>query len=67
MEPSFLEALKPAVLRQLQVCFFKTFGSIGNLNQLHVTLFLLLFALQLNAAKETILMLSSKQLLWYGD
>ena len=51
------------MLRRFDVCFLNKVGSVGNLNQIHVTLFLLLVALQQNAAQYTILELASKQLL----
>ena len=57
----FSKRAKPAVLRRLDVCFFKQSWLVGNLDQLHVTLFLQLFALQSNVAQYTIMSLSSKQ------
>ena len=41
----------PSILVGLTFSFLNKVGSLGNLNQLHVTLFLLLFALQSNAAQ----------------
>ena len=49
---AFSKLAKLVVLRRFDVCFFlNKVGSVWNLNQLHVTIFLQLFALQLNAVQ----------------